>query len=193
MFNKSIIRRGETVSKGTSFFVELGKVNKQLTLEIRDEGLITTSESPTFRNMNNDYDNITFENDLLRVIGTSYNYSGDYSDPSRIFRKLILENIETFERFTYDVGSTNNGSYHVSVGDNVSKEYAWYNQTIDIRKIPKGTYRFLIYTKTSNAEDYGEVTDKFAAINTAKRKINGLTYEVMLNKDRNNRIELEVY
>ena len=193
MFNKSIIRRGETVSKGTSFFVELGKVNKQLTLEIRDEGLITTSESPTFRNMNNDYDNITFENDLLRVIGTSYNYSGDYSDPSRISRKLILENIETFERFTYDVGSTNNGSYHVSVGDNVSKEYAWYNQTIDIRKIPKGTYRFLIYTKTSNAEDYGEVTDKFAAINTAKRKINGLTYEVMLNKDRNNRIELEVY
>lgn len=193
LFNKSIIRRGETDKKGTSFMVELGKVNKQLSLEIRDEGLITTKESSTFRNMTNDYDDMSFTGNLLKVVGTSYNYGGNYKDGSKITRKLILENVDTFERFIYDVGSTKNGSYKVSIGDNISKDYAWYNKSIDVTKMPKGTYRFVVYTKTLNSEDYGEVTDKFAAINKAKLTKNGITYEVILNKDRNNRIELKVY
>lgn len=193
LFNKSIIRRGETDKKGTSFMVELGKVNKQLSLEIRDEGLITTKESSTFRNMTNDYDDMSFTGNLLKVVGTSYNYGGNYKDGSKITRHLILENVDTFERFIYDIGSTKNGSYKVSIGDNISKDYAWYNKSIDVTKMPKGTYRFVVYTKTLNSEDYGEVTDKFAAINKAKLTKNGITYEVILNKDRNNRIELKVY
>lgn len=193
LFNKSIIRRGETENKGTSFIVELGKVNKQLVLSVRDEGLITTGESNTFRNMTNDYDDISFQGNLLRVMGTSYNYGGNYADSSKIKRTLILEDINTYERHTYDLGSTNNGSYKVSIGDNVSKEYAWYNKQIDVTKLPKGTYSFIVYTKTSNVEDYGEITDKFAAINKAKQTINGTTYEVTLNKNRNNRLELKVY
>lgn len=193
LFNKSIVRRGETENKGTSFIVELGKVNKQLVLSVRDEGLITTGESNTFRNMTNDYDDISFTGNLLKVMGTSYNYGGNYADGNKITRTLILENVDTYKRYTYEVGSTNKGSYKVSIGDNVSKDYAWYNKTIDVTKLPKGTYSFIIYTKTTNVEDYGEITDKFAAINKAKLTLNGTTYEVILNKNRNNRLELKVY
>ena len=50
----------------------------------------------------------------------------------------------------------------------------------------------IVYTKTKDVADYGEITDVFAMINEANQNINNKKYSVRLNKDRDNRIELVV-
>ena len=49
-----------------------------------------------------------------------------------------------------------------------------------------------MYTKTKDAEDYSEITDIFGNLKTQETTINDKTYQITLNKDRQNRIELIV-
>ncbi len=191
LFNVDIDRRAEDNNKGYSFKVLLSLRTKQMELSIRDE-LITTSTANTFRNMINDYEDIAFDENNMNIKGTSYNYGGTYSDSSKITRKLILENVDTYEQYTYNIGSTNKGSYKVTSTDNKSKEYAWYNKEVDISHVPKGTYSMLIYTKTIDSEDYGEIADAFGTISKKETTINKKKYSLSLNKNRQNRIELIV-
>lgn len=190
LFNKKIDKRAESKEQGYNFKVLLSLKSKKIELNIRQGGLITTATANTFRNMVNDYDNMKFVNNKLQLIGTSYNYDGTYSSPIQIKRKLILENTKTYKQYSYDIGSTNKGSYQVTSTDNKDKSYAWYNTTIDISDLPKGTYSMIIHTKTIDSEDYGEITDIFAAINKAEATINNKNYRISLNKERQNRIEL---
>lgn len=192
LFNKNIKRRGEDDNKGYSLLVDLKSKNQKIILSVRDE-LITTSEAPTYRNMINNYDNIYFDDDnKLHLIGTSYNYGGDYSDNKNIERKLILENTKDFTRYEFELNSTKNGSYKVTSTDKLSKDYAWYNYSIDVSNLPKGNYSMIVYTKTKDVADYGEINDIFASINVAKASIDEKIYQVKLNEGRNNRIELSV-
>lgn len=140
--------------------------------------------------MINDYDNMSFNGDYLNVFGTSYNYGLDYSNLDNINRKVYLENIDTFERISANVESTNQGSYEVTSLDNLSKEYAWYNGQIDVSKLKKGTYTIIIDTKVGNNEDYGYVVDMFNAINESQTIIDGKNYKLIVNTNENNRIEL---
>ncbi len=192
LFNKSIDRRSEDAVNGYNFKVQLSLKTKRIELNIRKDNLITTKTANTFRNMINNYDDMKFVSGKLQLIGTSYNYDGTYQDQSKITRKLILEDQTTYKRYTYDLGSTNNGSYIVTSTDEKSKAYAWYNKTIDIKDLPKGTYTMFVYTKTADSEDYGEISDIFGSINNAEATINGKKYKISLNKDRLNRIELIV-
>ena len=50
----------------------------------------------------------------------------------------------------------------------------------------------IVYTKTTDSEDYGEINDIFGSINKAEATINNKKYKVSLNKERLNRIELIV-
>ena len=50
----------------------------------------------------------------------------------------------------------------------------------------------IVYTKTKDVSDYGEITDVFAMINEASATINNKKYSVSLNKNRDNRLELIV-
>lgn len=191
LFNVDIDKRAEDNNKGYSFNVLLSLRTKQMELSIRDE-LITTSTANTFRNMINDYEDIAFDGNNMTIKGTSYNYGGTYSDTSKITRKLILENVDTYEQYTYSIGSTNKGSYKVTSTDNKSKEYAWYDKEVDISHIPKGTYSMIVYTKTIDSEDYGEISDAFGTISKKETTINKKKYSLSLDKDRQNRIELIV-
>lgn len=192
IFNRTIDRRAEDSVNGYNFKVQLSLKNKKIELNIREGNLITTATANTFRNMVNNYDNIEFVDGKLKVVGTSYNYDGTYNDPSKITRKLVLEDIKTYKRYVYDIGSTKDGSYAVKSTDNKSKDYAWYNNTIDIKDLPKGTYAMIVYTKTVDSEDYGEISDIFKNINKAETTINGKKYKISLNENRYNRIELIV-
>lgn len=192
LFNKLIDRRAEDSENGYNFKVQLSLKTKKIELNVRKGELITTKTANTFRNMINNYDDIKFVDGKLQLIGTSYNYDGTYNTSLKITRKLILENTSTYERYTYSLGSTKNGSYEVTSTDEKSKLYAWYNKTIDISELPKGTYAMLVYTKTSDSEDYGEIVDVFKNINKAEATINDKNYKVVLNKDRLYRIELIV-
>ena len=49
-----------------------------------------------------------------------------------------------------------------------------------------------VYTKTTDSEDYGELTDSFKTITQIQTKIDDKTYTISLNTKRQNRIELTV-
>ena len=49
-----------------------------------------------------------------------------------------------------------------------------------------------IYTKTQDAEDYGELNYLFGVINSQTKEINNKKYTTSINNSRNNRIELIV-
>ena len=192
IFNNKIDRRGEDSKKGYNFKVNLNLKMKTVDLSVRDGELITTSFPNTYRNMVNNYDSIAFDGDLLHVIGTSYNYGALYDKEESVKRVLYLEDTKTFKRYAYDLGATKNGSYDVTSTDGKSKDYVWYDKKVDLSNLEKGTYSFQVYTKAGDVADYGEVVDIFGSIEEAKRTINGKTYEVVLNRNRGNRIELIV-
>ena len=190
LFNRPIDKRGEDNSHGYNFKVLLNYKSKKMELSIRDE-LYTVSEAPTYRNIVNDYEEIKFQNDKLYILGYSYNYDGTYSSKEDIKRVLILENQENYNQEYIELGSTK-GPYAITTLDNKDKTYVWYEQEIDISKLEKGTYTLQVYTKTKDAEDYGEITDIFGNLETKEISLNNKTYQITINKDRDNRIELIV-
>ena len=192
LFNKEIDRRKEDDHKGYNFKVMLSLKSKKIELNIRNEKLITTSTSNTFRNMVNDYENMTFKNNKLVLEGTSYNYDGTYSDPSKITRKLILENQSNYKRYEYALNSVKDSAYKVESTDNKDKSYAWYKDSIDISNLEKGKYVIYIYTKTIDSEDYGEVSDIFGLVKDEVATINNKKYTIHMNKERQNRLEIIV-
>lgn len=190
LFNVSIDKRGEDDKHGYNFRVLQKYKTKAIELNIRDE-LYTTSMAPTYRNMINDFDTITFQNNKLYFLGYSYNYAGTYSNSKEIKRTLILEKQENYKHNLIDLGSTK-GPYDIISKDNKEKTYAWYEKEIDLSNLEKGTYSLQIYTKTLDAEDYGEITDAFGSFKTQEIKIDDKTYKIRINKNRENRVELIV-
>ncbi len=188
-FNEDIDRRGEDSKHGYSFKVLVTLKTQAIELSVRDE-LYTTSSSPTYRNMTNEFENIKFQNNKLYIQGFSYNYAGKYDVASNITRKIIFENTKTYKQTVFDLGTTK-GPYVLNTKDKLDKTYAWYEKEIDISKLDKGTYSILIYTKTSNAEDFGELEDMFAELNETTT-INGKKYKIFYNEKRLDRVELIV-
>ena len=188
-FNEDIDRRGEDSKHGYSFKVLVTLKTQAIELSVRDE-LYTTSSSPTYRNMTNEFENIKFQNNKLYIQGFSYNYAGKYDVASNITRKIIFENTKTYKQTVFDLGTTK-GPYVLNTKDKLDKTYAWYEKEIDISKLDKGTYSILIYTKTSNAEDFGELEDMFAELNETTT-INGKKYRIFYNEKRLDRVELIV-
>lgn len=189
LFNKTIDKRAEDSNKGYEFKVLLNLKSKKMELKIRDE-LYTTSTAPTFRNMINDYEEVKFINNKLYISGTSYNYGATYSNSNDIVRKAIIENKENFKQYTYSLDNAKDLAYKVITLDNKDKSYAWYKKEIDISNLPKGTYSLLIYTKTKDAADYGEVSDLFGNFKNVISVINGKKYSIIINKERQNRLEI---
>ena len=188
-FNQDIDRRGEDKNHGYSFKVLNNLKSQQIELMIRDE-LYTTSEAPTYRNMVNEFEEISIKNNKLYILGYSYNYKGTYDKQSSITRKVIIENTKDYKQTIVDVSSTK-GPYELKTKDNLDKTYAWYEKEIDISKLEKGTYSIMVYTKTSDAEDYGEISDMFRELKETA-KINNKTYTITYNKDKQDRIEITV-
>ena len=188
-FNQDIDRRGEDDNHGYNFKVLSNLKTQAIELNVRDE-LYTTSVAPTYRNMINEFEEIKFINNKLYIEGYSYNYNGIYNNQLSITRKVILENNKTYKQEVFDVSSTK-GPYTLSTKDNQDKTYAWYEKELDISNLEKGTYTILVYTKTSNAEDFGELSDMFESIKETAT-INNKKYTVTYNKDKQDRIEITV-
>ena len=190
IMNSSFSHRGVINDKSYTFRVSQKLKSKAVQLFVRDS-VITSSESPTFRNMINDYDDISFDSNKLNISGISYNYGASYSNSSNVSREIIFENVSTFKQYKYDLGSTNKGSYKVVSLDNLSKEYVWFNKQIDINELPKGTYSMIIHTKTDKVDDYGDLTDMFSSA-AQKYVDDSRTYEISVNTNREKRVELTI-
>ena len=188
-FGLDIVKRVEDNTHGYNFKTIQELVIQPVELEIRNE-LYTTSNSPTYRSMTNEFDTIEWKGNNLYIKAFSYNYNGIYASPLTITRKVILENTNTFEQEVFDVGCMK-GPFEIKTTDKLDKTYAWYEKELDLSNLEKGTYSILVYTKTANAEDYGELTDMFEELN-AKKTINGKEYTITYNRDRLDRLELTI-
>lgn len=128
-------------------------------LSVRNNGLITSNPVGLTNQMYNYFETLTLDGNKLNILGLSYNY-GTAFDSSTV-RSMILENTSTFARFEYNLATTNKGFYNVELrrSDNLSKEYAWYNGSIDLSSLPKGTYAVYIKTTVGGYTNYGELQD----------------------------------
>ena len=188
-FNQPITKRINTSNRGYNFNVINDLTLRPIELQVRNK-VYTTSQAPTFRTMVNEYEKITFKNDKLYIQGYSYNYGGTYNSKDEINRKIIFENINSFEQQIFEANAIK-GPYKLVTKDNKDKTYAWYEKEIDIAQLSKGTYNISVYTKTVDSEDFGELTDMFK-IASGTIELDGKTYTIRVNKNRFNRIELVV-
>lgn len=190
LFNVTIDKRGEDNVHGYNFKVLQNYKSQKMEINIREE-LYTTSQAPTYRDMINGYEQIEFQDNKLYIQGYSYNYAGTYDNPDNIKRVLILENQKDYSRKYIDLGCTK-GPYEITSLDDKSKKYVWYEKAVNIENLEKGTYTLQVYTKTRDAEDYGDLNDLFGILETKKTTIGNKTYQIQINKDRENRVELIV-
>lgn len=164
-----------------------------VTLYIRDKNIA----SKTVGSYYNQYDiwrTFDFVQGKLHLKGASYSYGMDLSSSTKVERKLVFENKETYDTYEFDLGSITNGMYTVAlpVSDGYDKTRAWYDATIDIAKIPKGEY-ILYVTTSSNVTDISEFTDIMGrSLSNKKGVIDGKTYQFSLNLEKGNVIELKV-
>ena len=162
---------------------------------VRDE-LLGLKETSTDSNQYSYIENIELNDDKLHIRGASYSVNVDMRPGVTLDRKIIFENIDTFKKYTFDLGYLNSGTYDINLvaADNFGKEkkLAWYEKKLDISDLPKGKYAIYI-TNKSNISDYGELSDVlFADLSKASGTINGKKYRFYLNEDLRNRIELEI-
>ena len=143
------------------------------------------------------FEEISFKNNKLHIVAASYSVGLDMRKTNTILsRELIFENIDTFEQKRFSVGSLDTPIYPISLVNKdkfgKTKDRAWFDKTIDISDLDKGTYAIYIATK-SNINDYGELNDLlFQSLDKAKATIDGKTFTFKKNDNKRNRIELIV-
>lgn len=190
---KTVSKYTDLNNKGYQFRTNYYLKTIPIELFIRNNGLINDKVTPTSDNMINQYQSISLENGLLKLYGSSFNVGGNYNTSVNVERNIIFENITTFERYKFDLGYIDNGEYKITllVPDNLDKTRAWFNKSIDISNLNKGTYAIYIETKT-NVEDYGELNDIFQREITSTMSCNDKTYSLKINENQRFRVELEI-
>ena len=166
-----------------------------LELFIRQNGLISTIEKPTLDNAFIEYTKVELNEHYLTIRGTAFNIEGSYHKDDEIKREIILENINTFERFTFDVGSITDGDGDVvlRIDDGKDKTRAWFDSTLDLSPLTTGTYAIYIHTVSGNGiDDYGELADSFIRTLEASSSYDNVNYSIQLNKDKRYRLELVI-
>ena len=162
-------------------------------LNVRNNTLANKNSSYMY-NQYDTYRAFEFVDNKLHLKGLSYSYGSDLNKDANVERKIIFENKETYQTFTYDLGSITNGLYPavLPTDDNLDKTRAWYDNTIDISNIPTGEYVIYITTK-SNITDIAEFTEKLGRkLDSVTATINGKKYSFAINYNKGNRIELVV-
>lgn len=161
-------------------------------LIIRDKNFVKKS-ADSYYNQFDKYTKFEFTSDnKLHLMGISYSYGADLSVGKNISRKIIFENMDTYETYIKDLGSITNGSYNVVLPekDGYDKTRAWYDSNIDVSDIPKGKYIIYI-TTTSNIVDIYEMTEKLGRkLDGVTTKIDDKTYSFKVNYNHGSRIEM---
>ena len=164
-----------------------------LELIIRSEAIGNKTANSTY-NSYNQYRTLEFTNNKLHLKGTSYSYGMNLSASSNVDRKIVFENTSTYNKYSYDLSSITNGLYSVgaTLGDNLDKTRAWFDNSIDISNIEVGDYAIYI-SNVSNISDYGELNEILGRdISNIKSTINNKEYSFSINRDNRYRIELHV-
>ena len=162
-------------------------------LIVRDNELAKKTASSYY----NQYDTVRtleFTDNKLHIKGLSYSYGINLGKDKDITRKIIFENKKTYKKYSYDLGYTLDGLYEAILpdDDNLSKDKAWYDKTIDLKELPKGTYTIYI-TTSANITDISELPNSLNKdLSKIKTTIDNKKYSFDTNFDRDSRIELIV-
>lgn len=196
-FNKDISSKITNNGRGYLFRTDYSNRNIPLELFVRDEGLISTAPKSILYNMYNQYYSMSFNGTTFNLKGVSHSIGGNYGVDQTITRELVIENIATLERVkTIDIGSTTDKKYDVTlkIPDGYDKTRAWYNVSLDISDLDKGSYSIYLRTKTGDIDDYGEIYDYlFNTINASTTyEKEGTTYKAKVIRNNNKRFRLEL-
>ena len=140
------------------------------------------------------YRTFTVEDNKLHIKGTAYSIGMNLAESEKVNRQIIFENQENYKTYSYDLGSITDGMYKVgaTLNDGLDKTRAWFDSTIDISNIPKGTYTIYIATK-SNVSDYSELTELLSRnLDDVVLNIDGKTYSFTIDTNERYRIEMNV-
>jgi len=164
-----------------------------LLFTIRDNKLASKTAGFTY-NQYGSFRTFEIKNNKLHVVGTSYSYGMNLDKNQSVKREIIFENISTYETYRFDLGSITTGPYEVALpeSDNLSKTRAWFDNSIDLSKVAKGTYVIYV-TTTSNITDIGIMSERMGKdLSGVILKQNGKTYTFSINSKYNKRIEMKV-
>ena len=186
IFSKSITKKGVQGNRGYTFTTNYFNKSIPIEITVRNGGLISHKQPPSDVSMFNTMYKIDFENNKLRIVGTSFNVGASYSNTDNVKRQVIFENIETYERFLFDASYIENGPYSIklTVPDNMSKFRGWFDETIDIANLPKGKYAIHIRTYTNDVDDSSELNDIFVTdLSSKKMTFNNKNYSLNINNN----------
>ena len=155
-----------------------------------------TKNVGTYYNQFDTYTTFQFTNDnLLHVRGLSYSYGMDLSNQGTTTRKLLFENKETYDVYSKSLDYVTNGDYVAPLpeNDNLDKTRAWYDKTIDLKDIPKGTYILYVTTTSHGKTDISEMTEKMGrSLDDVVKVIDRKRYSFKINYQKGSRIEMTV-
>lgn len=164
-----------------------------LELVVRSEPIAKKTANSAY-NIYNQYRKLEFVDNKLHLKGTSYSYGMDLSIIAKVERTIIFENTNTYQKYSYNLGSITDGLFKVglTLEDNLAKDRAWFDSNIDISNIPKGNYAIYI-SNTSNISDYGELTEILDRdLSDIRWENNHKVYTFIVNKNNRYRLELNV-
>lgn len=162
-------------------------------MQIRSEEL-GKKETSYLYSQYDQFREISFQNNKLSILGYSYSYGTDYAPSTQVKRTMIFENVETYEKYTFDIGSVTDGLFEVTLptSDGFDKTRAWYRASLDLSKLSPGRYAIYVSNKT-NVSDFGELKDLlYKDLSSVKAIIGGKEYQFVRNDDIKHRVELIV-
>ena len=177
-------------NRSFSIDVDYSTLDSPLLFSVRDS-LLSNSLPKTFDPMYNFFNEIKLDNKNLLIKGTSHNVGINFGEKDSVVRQIVFENKETFDRYSFDLGSITTGDYPITlaVSDNCDKLKAWYNKVINIETIPKGNYVVYILNDVNGVKYHGELID---VMYTDFKTINNNKYQFVRNDDIRLRLELTV-
>ena len=140
------------------------------------------------------YRTFAIEDNKLHIKGTAYSIGMNLAESEKVNRQIIFENQENYKTYSYDLGSITDGMYKVgaTLNDGLDKTRAWFDSTIEISNIPKGTYTIYIATE-SNVSDYSELTELLSRnLDDVVLNVDGKTYSFTIDTNERYRIEMNV-
>ena len=172
-----------------AFNVDFSRQGSPMILEIRKD-LVSYDVPTSMDPMYNYFNELKLDGDNLTITGTSHSIGINYSKNDEVKREIIFENLENYERTSYDLSYIDNGPYKIElpVSDNKDKTRAWFSKTINLEDLKKGKYSIIIKTTSNNKTYYGELTD---IAYTDFSNINTNNYKFSRSDEKRLRIELE--
>ena len=162
-------------------------------LFVYENGLISNIENKNLSNMINSYKSLSLEGSTLKITGTSYNIGEDYNSNAAVKRNVIFENIKTYERYIFDVGSIVGSEIALNVSDGFSKVRGWFDGSINLKSLPLGEYIIYVQTISGKTNDFGELNDIFIKnLSNLTTTFDSKKVTFKLNLEKRFRIEMKI-